>query len=263
MDIYVFSDESGVFDCKHHEWFVYAGIIVVGKYEMDSLARSYIAIEKNLRKNPKYRTVPELKGAFLDDKSRRKLLTVFSDTMKYAIIGCGRISPNHIEAAKNNGLDIAAICDIDENAMAEKAEKFSLGRDVRRYADYRDLLVAEKPELVAIATESGKHAKIALDCIEKNVNIIIEKPIALSQKDADIIIEKSKEKATENYFNSFFYYFNTNLLIKIIPAIIIASELIAIITYEIVFVVVPVGGTIVTLSDTESSSSDVLESLGT
>ena len=76
--------------------------------------------------------------------------------MKYAIIGCGRISPNHIEAAKNNGLDIAAICDIDENAMAEKAEKFSLGRDVRRYADYRDLLVAEKPELVAIATEKNR-----------------------------------------------------------------------------------------------------------
>ena len=49
-------------------------------------------------------------------------------------------------------------------------------------------------ELVSIATESGKHAKIALDCIEKNVNIIIEKPIALSLKDADMIIEKSKEK---------------------------------------------------------------------
>lgn len=118
----------------------------------------------------------------------------FSDTMKYAIIGCGRISPNHIEAAKNNGLDIAAICDIDENAMAEKAEKFSLGRDVRRYADYRDLLVAEKPELVAIATESGKHAAIALDCLNAGCNLIIEKPIALSLKDADAIIELSERK---------------------------------------------------------------------
>ena len=25
--------------------------------------------------------------------------------MKYALIGCGRISPNHIEAAKNNKLE--------------------------------------------------------------------------------------------------------------------------------------------------------------
>lgn len=85
MDIYVFSDESGVFDCKHHEWFVYAGIIVVGKLEMDSLTRRYIAIEKNLRKNSKYRTIPELKGSFLNDKSKRKLLSVFSDTMKFAV----------------------------------------------------------------------------------------------------------------------------------------------------------------------------------
>lgn len=74
MDIYVFSDESGVFDCKHHEWFVYAGIIVVGKYEMDSLARRYIAIEKNLRKNPKYRTVPELKGPFLMIRAEESFL---------------------------------------------------------------------------------------------------------------------------------------------------------------------------------------------
>ena len=81
----MFSDESGVFDCKHHEWFVYAGIIVVGKHEMDSLARRYIAIEKNLRKNPKYRNVSEFKGAFLDDISRRKLLAVFSETMKFAV----------------------------------------------------------------------------------------------------------------------------------------------------------------------------------
>ena len=29
--------------------------------------------------------------------------------MKYALIGCGRISPNHIEAAKNNHLDFVAM----------------------------------------------------------------------------------------------------------------------------------------------------------
>jgi len=32
--------------------------------------------------------------------------------MRYALIGCGRISPNHIVAAKNNELEIVAVCDI-------------------------------------------------------------------------------------------------------------------------------------------------------
>ena len=32
--------------------------------------------------------------------------------MKYALIGCGRISPNHLEAAINNNLEIVGLCDI-------------------------------------------------------------------------------------------------------------------------------------------------------
>lgn len=110
--------------------------------------------------------------------------------MKYALIGCGRISPNHVVAAKNNGLDIVALCDpISENAM-DKIVKFDLDTDnVRVYLDYKDMLSIEKPELVAIATESGKHAKIAIDCINAGCNVIIEKPITLSLKDADEIIE--------------------------------------------------------------------------
>ncbi|MDE6991897.1 MAG: Gfo/Idh/MocA family oxidoreductase [Lachnospiraceae bacterium] len=108
--------------------------------------------------------------------------------MKYALIGCGRISPNHIVAAKNNELEIVAICDTDPTCMEDKALKFRLGAGTRRYRDYKELVQEEKPDLVAICTESGKHAEIALFCIENGCNCIIEKPIALSIADADAII---------------------------------------------------------------------------
>ncbi|WP_133968142.1 Gfo/Idh/MocA family protein [Eubacterium limosum] len=125
--------------------------------------------------------------------------------MKYALIGCGRISPNHIEAAKNSSLDFVAICDIDSKMMNEKATKFNLD-NIRQYIDYREMLRKEKPELVAIATESGKHAAIALDCIDANCNLIIEKPITLSISDADQIIEAAKKKGVKicaNHQNRF------------------------------------------------------------
>ncbi len=109
--------------------------------------------------------------------------------MKYALIGCGRISPNHIAAAQANELDFVAMCDIDESCMEDKALKFKLGDGFKRYTDYIKLLETEKPDLVAICTESGKHATIALDCIKRGINCIIEKPIALSIKDADDIIK--------------------------------------------------------------------------
>ncbi len=126
--------------------------------------------------------------------------------MKYALIGCGRISPNHIVAAKNNNLEIAAICDIDVKCMEDKVKKFTLPASVKKYTDYRELLKNEKPGLVAVCTESGKHAQIALDCINSGCNVIIEKPIALSIGDADAIIEaarKNNVKVCVNHQNRF------------------------------------------------------------
>ena len=126
--------------------------------------------------------------------------------MRYALIGCGRISPNHIQAAKNNNLEIVAICDIVPQHMDDTVLKFELSDSVKKYEDYKEMLEKEKPELVAIATESGKHAPIALDCIEAGCNIIIEKPIALSMHDARAIIEAGKKKGVKvcaNHQNRF------------------------------------------------------------
>lgn len=118
--------------------------------------------------------------------------------MKYAIIGCGRISPNHVVASQKTGLDLVALCDLDLKNTLDKIRKFDLDENyVKQYTDYKQMLEEQKPELVAIATESGKHAAIALDCIEAGCNVIIEKPIALSLEDADKIIEAGHRKGVK------------------------------------------------------------------
>lgn len=116
--------------------------------------------------------------------------------MKYALIGCGRISTNHVKAAVNNKLDIVGVCDILPKKMEEVLAKHELENEesIHRYTDYKELIEAEKPELVSIATESGNHAEIALHCIEKGVNLIIEKPMAMSIEDANKIIDLAEEK---------------------------------------------------------------------
>lgn len=116
--------------------------------------------------------------------------------MKYALIGCGRISTNHIRAAINNKLDIAAVCDIIPERMESLLEKHNLKNNklLKRYTDYRELVENNDLDIVSIATESGLHAEIAVYCIEHGINVIIEKPIAMSMKDADMIIKKAEEK---------------------------------------------------------------------
>ncbi|NLZ83804.1 MAG: gfo/Idh/MocA family oxidoreductase, partial [Clostridiales bacterium] len=40
--------------------------------------------------------------------------------MRYALIGCGRISVNHVAAAQKNNLDIVALCDIVPEHIEDK-----------------------------------------------------------------------------------------------------------------------------------------------
>lgn len=116
--------------------------------------------------------------------------------MKYALIGCGRIAVNHMKAALNNNLEIVAVCDVLLGKMDNLLEKYDLHNNdtIKKYTDYKKMIQEEKPELVSIATESGIHAEIALYCIENGVNVIIEKPMAMSIEDADRIIALAEEK---------------------------------------------------------------------
>ncbi len=120
--------------------------------------------------------------------------------MKYALIGCGRIAVNHVKAVANNDLEFVAMCDIDDSKFDVMLEKAGCGSfsETKRYADYKQMLEENSDiELVAIATESGKHAKIALGCIDAGKNVIIEKPMAMSMSDADEIIRRAKEKGVK------------------------------------------------------------------
>lgn len=117
--------------------------------------------------------------------------------MKYALIGCGRISTNHIKAVINNKLELVAVCDVLPEKMEELLAKNGLEKDtsIKRYTDYKQM-IAENPDiqLISIATESGLHAEIALYCIDNGINLIIEKPMAMSMADADEIVCRAEEK---------------------------------------------------------------------
>lgn len=119
--------------------------------------------------------------------------------MKYALIGCGRIATNHIKAVINNGLELVAVCDVVPENMELLLTKHDLQNNssIKRYTDYKQLIEENEIELAGIATESGIHAEIALFCIDYGVNVIIEKPMAMSIEDANEIIKRSEEKGVK------------------------------------------------------------------
>ena len=119
--------------------------------------------------------------------------------LKYALIGCGRIAPNHAEAVIQNldMLEPVALCDIVPDRMEEILRNHwaSCIEGVACYSSYQEMLSSDRrPDLVAIATESGKHAEIAMDCLRAGCHVIVEKPIALSIEDARRMIALAEEK---------------------------------------------------------------------
>ncbi|MDR0424176.1 MAG: Gfo/Idh/MocA family oxidoreductase, partial [Clostridiales Family XIII bacterium] len=62
------------------------------------------------------------------------------------------------------------------------------------FADRREMLRQTELDAVAICTESGSHAEIAVDCLERGLHVLVEKPLALSMADADRMIGLAARK---------------------------------------------------------------------
>jgi predicted dehydrogenase len=128
-----------------------------------------------------------------------------------ALIGCGRISFKHIEGFVDNAgnLKLTAVCDPIKKRAEEKVSEYQKeipDANIAVYEDYREMLAKQKPDIVTIATESGKHLEIALSCIEAGCHVICEKPMALSVRDADKMItaaKKNKRKLAVCFQNRF------------------------------------------------------------
>ena len=119
--------------------------------------------------------------------------------LKFAILGCGRISTKHVEALIDNKdeAELVAVYDIIEELAVDKKNQYESvieGANVKVYTDYNEFLKDKNIDVVTIATISGYHAQQAIDCLNHDKHVLIEKPMALTLEDADKIIKLGKEK---------------------------------------------------------------------
>ena len=86
MDIYVYSDESGVFDYKHNDIFVFGGILFYSKEQRDVCARKYIHVERIIRKNGNYQCGQELKATAVTLSDKGKLFRSVAQYQRFGIV---------------------------------------------------------------------------------------------------------------------------------------------------------------------------------
>ena len=119
-----------------------------------------------------------------------------------AIIGCGAISKNHTAVLSDaDYAEIVAFCDVDP-ARAEVRR--ASAPEAAIFTDWREMLDVAKPEVVHICTPHDLHAEMACECLNRGINVYLEKPIAISEEELCRIEEaaaKSTAKITVSFQN--------------------------------------------------------------
>ncbi|MCE4553200.1 Gfo/Idh/MocA family protein [Roseateles cellulosilyticus] len=104
--------------------------------------------------------------------------------VRFALIGCGRIAQNHIEALKRHAerAELVAVCDTDAAALSAAVGKSG----AQGFASLRELLAAQ-PTLAAdcavLATPSGLHSGQAIEAAQAGLHVMTEKPMATRWQD--------------------------------------------------------------------------------
>lgn len=110
-------------------------------------------------------------------------------TMNVAVIGAGAIGKHHARVfSAMAGARLVAVCDANEGTAADVAQKHG----ATPYADHTTMLEKERPRAVSIAVPTPLHRSIALDALARGCDILIEKPIAMTEAEAREILDASK-----------------------------------------------------------------------
>lgn len=118
MNIYVYSDESGVFDKNHNDIFVFGGLIFIDTNNRDVFNRKYIHAENVIRNNNcKYDAGTELKAAIITNAEKYKLLRSLNQCYKFGGV-------------------------INQNKIHDRI--FDSKKDKQRYLDYAYMIIVKK-----------------------------------------------------------------------------------------------------------------------
>jgi UDP-N-acetyl-2-amino-2-deoxyglucuronate dehydrogenase len=106
--------------------------------------------------------------------------------LRIAIVGCGRISKNHVDAiTKIDGLCLTAVCDTEE----ARARQYADALGIPWFRDFEDMLKKADCDVVTIATPSGLHSVQGIAAAAAGKHVISEKPMAITLEQADALVE--------------------------------------------------------------------------
>src|SRR5712691_2675838 len=112
------------------------------------------------------------------------------NTIRTALVGCGRISDVHIETLKGlPNVEVVAVCDLNESVARDQATRHNIPGI---YTDMEEMMREVHPNVVHLLTPPRTHRSLAAIAARHHAHMYVEKPLASSEADARCIVETAQ-----------------------------------------------------------------------
>ena len=106
--------------------------------------------------------------------------------LRAAIIGCGKMAQVHAQALMN--IEEAELVAVQSRSL-EKATAFAAPYRAHPYTNIAEMIRHEKVDIVVICTPHPAHKAAAVTAFENGAHVLVEKPLAISLADCDVMID--------------------------------------------------------------------------
>jgi UDP-N-acetylglucosamine 3-dehydrogenase len=109
--------------------------------------------------------------------------------IKVGVIGTGAMGQNHVRIySEMENVELAGISDVDQKRVEAMAAQFK----TKAFTDYKKML-AEGLDAVSVVVPTKLHTQVVLDALDLGTHILVEKPIADTAENAELMIEAAKK----------------------------------------------------------------------
>ncbi|MEI6432934.1 MAG: Gfo/Idh/MocA family oxidoreductase, partial [bacterium] len=113
---------------------------------------------------------------------------------KVGVVGYGgafNMGRQHLNEMRNSGMIPTAVADLDAERLVVAQKEFP---GIQTYLSLEEMLEKSDIDLVTIITPHNTHFELARQCLQAGRHAICEKPMTITMKEADILIEEAKKR---------------------------------------------------------------------
>jgi predicted dehydrogenase len=126
-------------------------------------------------------------GCRMTDRSTINPQLSTAHTLRVALIGCGKIADQHVQAIQRiSNCQIVAVCDRELLMARQLGERFGV---FECFSDTAEMLRVTTPNVVHITTPPQSHFSLATQCLEAGCPVYLEKPFTITADEAEELIQ--------------------------------------------------------------------------